>query len=158
MRSFKKHKISPDPVYHSIYIAMFANKLMLDGKKTVAYKIIYDAIDSTKDSLLKQYPSVQDAFAGMIHNIRPSLGVKTRRIGGANYKVPFSIPEEKSVKIGIKMLVEQVRKKIKSSGTNASDALRKEILDILNGNAETLKEKDRRHKMAESNKAYAHFA
>ncbi len=158
MKNFKKHKINADPIYNSIYIAMFANKLMLDGKKTVAYKIIYSSIDATKDTLLKQYPSVQDAFAGIIHSIRPSLGVKTRRIGGANYKVPFSIPEEKSIKIGMKMLVEQIRKKVKESGTNSVDVLKKEIIDILNKNSDTLKERDRMHKMAESNKAYAHFA
>ena len=150
-RVFKK-RIDVDPVYGSTTLSKFINKVMLDGKKAVARKIVYNALEKFADKVKSENP--MDAFEYALENSRPSLEVKTRRIGGANYQVPVEIPQDRRTAMAMQWIIMNSRSK---PGRSMEDALANELTDCFNNQGATIKKKDDTHRMAEANKAFAHY-
>ena len=140
-----------DPVYKSAIIPKLINSIMYDGKKTVAEKIIYDAIDKIK-SKSKDEPIT--IFNNAINNIRPSVEVRSRRVGGATYQVPVEVKVKRSQALALRWLIDASRKR---KDKNMSDKIFNEIYDAYQNRGSAIKKKEDTHKMAESNKAFAHF-
>ena len=142
----------PDPVYGSVLISKFINKLMLHGKKTVARRIVYNAIIA----FAKRVKAENDlqAFEQAIDNAKPSVEVKSRRIGGATYQVPVEIPHNRQVSMAIGWIITHSRAK---PGKSMQEALTLELADCYNSQGTTIKKKDDTHRMAEANKAFAHY-
>ena len=146
-----KREVLPDPVFNSKLISKLINSIMLDGKKGVAQKILYDAFDKIE---AKTERPAMEVFDQAINNIMPVLELKARRIGGANYQVPIEVSSERRVTLGLRWLVNYSR--LRNEYTMV-DRLANEIIDASNGSGAAVKKKDDTHKMAEANKAYANF-
>ena len=146
-----KREILPDPVYNSVLVTKLINTVMLDGKKGVAQKVVYDAFDIIKE---KTDRDPLDAFTNAMDNIMPSLEVKARRVGGATYQVPIEVRPERRQTLGLRWLVGYARKR---SEKTMKDRLANEIMDACNNLGAAVKKREDTHKMAESNKAFAHF-
>lgn len=146
-----KREVLPDPIYNSIIVTKLINNVMLDGKKTVAQKIVYDAFDIIKE---KTSRDPLEVFEESLNNIMPVLEVKARRIGGATYQVPLEIRPERRQTLGLRWLVLYARKRNEKT---MAERLSSEILDALEGNGGAFKKKEDMHKMAEANKAFAHY-
>lgn len=146
-----KREILPDPVYNSVLVTKLINSIMLDGKKGVAQKVVYDAFDIIK---AKTDRNPQEAFTEALNNIMPSLEVKARRVGGATYQVPIEVRPERRQTLGLRWLTTYARKR---SEKTMKERLSGEILDALNNTGASVKKREDTHKMAESNKAFAHF-
>ena len=144
-------KVYPDPKYHSEVISKFINSIMYDGKKTVAEKIVYDAIDKIK-SKSKDEPIT--VFNDAINNVRPTVEVRSRRVGGATYQVPVEVKAKRSQALALRWIIDASRKR---KDKNMSDKLFNEIFDAYQNRGSAIKKKEDTHKMAESNKAFAHF-
>ena len=140
-----------DPRYKSVIIPKLINSIMYDGKKTVAEKIIYDAIDKIK-SKSKDEPII--IFNEAINNIRPTVEVKSRRVGGATYQVPVEVKPKRAQALALRWLIDASRKR---KDKNMSDKIFNEIYDAYQNKGSAIKKKEDTHKMAESNKAFAHF-
>jgi len=140
-----------DPRYKSVIIPKLINSIMYGGKKTVAEKIIYDAIDKIK-SKSKDEPIT--IFNEAINNIRPTVEVKSRRVGGATYQVPVEVKSKRAQALALRWLVEASRKR---KDKNMSDKIFNEIYDAYQNKGSAIKKKEDTHRMAESNKAFAHF-
>ncbi len=140
-----------DPRYKSLIIPKLINSIMYDGKKTVAEKIIYDAIDKIK-SKSKEEP--MEIFNSAINNIRPTVEVRSRRVGGATYQVPVEVKAKRSQALALRWLIDASRKR---KDKNMSDKIFNEIYDAYQNKGSAIKKKEDTHKMAESNKAFAHF-
>ena len=140
-----------DPKFKSSVIPKLINSIMLDGKKTVAEKIVYEAIDKIK-SKSKEEPIT--IFNNAINNIRPSVEVKSRRVGGATYQVPVEVKAKRSQALALRWLIDASRKR---KDKNMSDRIFNEIYDAYQNRGSAIKKKEDTHKMAESNKAFAHF-
>ena len=140
-----------DPKFKSSIIPKLINSIMLDGKKTVAEKIVYEAIDKIK-SKSKEEPIT--IFNNAINNIRPSVEVRSRRVGGATYQVPVEVKAKRSQALALRWLIDASRKRIDK---NMSDRIFNEIYDAYQNRGSAIKKKEDTHKMAESNKAFAHF-
>ena len=140
-----------DPKYKSTVIPKLINSIMYDGKKTTAEKIIYDAIDKIK-SKTKDEPL--EIFNQAINNIRPTVEVRSRRVGGATYQVPVEVKSKRSQALALRWLVDASRKR---KNKNMSDKIFNEIYDAYQNRGSAIKKKEDTHKMAESNKAFAHF-
>ncbi len=140
-----------DPIYKSTIIPKLINSIMYGGKKTVAEKIIYDAIDKIK-SKSKDEPIT--IFNEAINNIRPTVEVKSRRVGGATYQVPVEVKSKRAQALALRWLVEASRKR---KDKNMSDKIFNEIYDAYQNKGSAIKKKEDTHRMAESNKAFAHF-
>ena len=140
-----------DPVYKSAIIPKLINSIMYDGKKTVAEKIIYDAIDKIK-SKSKEEPI--NIFNEAINNIKPTVEVRSRRVGGATYQVPVEVKSKRSQTLALRWILEASRKR---KNKTMSDKLFNEIYDAYQNRGSAIKKKEDTHKMAESNKAFAHF-
>ena len=140
-----------DPRYRSAIIPKLINSIMYDGKKTVAEKIIYDAIDKIK-SKSKEEPI--EIFNTAINNIRPTVEVRSRRVGGATYQVPVEVKSKRSQALALRWLIDASRKR---KDKNMSDKIFNEIYDAYQNKGSAIKKKEDTHKMAESNKAFAHF-
>ena len=140
-----------DAKYKSVIIPKLINSLMYDGKKTIAEKIVYDAIDKIK-SKSKDEPI--NVFNEAINNIRPTLEVRSRRVGGATYQVPVEVKSKRSQALAIRWLIDASRKR---KDKKMSDKLFNEIYDAYQNKGTAIKKKEDTHKMAESNKAFAHF-
>ncbi len=146
-----KREVLPDPVYGSVVVAKLINSIMLDGKKGVAQKIVYDAFDQIK-ATIGQEPL--EVFEKAMANIMPVVEVKARRVGGANYQVPIEVRTERRQTLGLRWLT----KYTKARGERTmSDRLAKELMDAMNGNGASVKKRDDTHKMAEANRAFAHY-
>ena len=150
-RVFKK-RIDIDPIYGSTTLSKFINKLMIDGKKAVARRIVYGALQKFAEKVKAENPL--DAFEQAIENSKPSLEVKTRRIGGANYQVPVEIPNERRTAMAMQWIILNSRAK---PGRAMEEALSSELVDCYNNQGSTIKKKDDTHRMAEANKAFAHY-
>lgn len=150
-RAFKRRSI-PDPIYKSVTLAKFINKLMYGGKKAVARRIVYRALDQFAQKIKTDSPL--EIFERAIENAKPSLEVKTRRIGGANYQVPVEIPGDRRVAMAMQWIIANSRAK---PGRSMEDALSSELMDCYNNQGSTIKKKDDTHRMAEANKAFAHY-
>ena len=146
-----KREVLPDPVYGSVVVAKLINSIMLDGKKGVAQKIVYDAFDTMKKTTGQEPLEV---FEKAMANIMPIVEVKARRVGGANYQVPIEVRLERRQTLGLRWLT----KYTKLRGERVmSERLAKELMDAMNGNGASVKKKDDTHKMAEANRAFAHY-
>ena len=146
-----KRDVLPDPLYNSKLVTKLINNIMLDGKKGVAQKIVYEAFDIIKDKTGEDPLSV---FEKAMENIMPVLEVKARRVGGATYQVPIEVRPDRRQTLGLRWLTTYSRAR---SERTMKERLANEILDALNGNGGAAKKCDDTHKMAEANKAFAHF-
>jgi small subunit ribosomal protein S7 len=142
----------PDPVYKSVLISKFINKLMMHGKKTVARKIVYNAIEDFTKRV--KADDALAAFEQAIENAKPSVEVKSRRIGGATYQVPVEIPHNRQVSMAVGWIITHARAK---PGKSMQEALMLELADCYGNQGTTIKKKDDTHRMAEANKAFAHY-
>lgn len=147
-----KRKIPADSRFQSDTVAKFINRVMVSGKKTLARNIVYRAIDRFAEKVNAESPL--EAFETALENAMPSLEVKSRRIGGATYQVPIEIPSERRVSLAMKWIITNSRQK---SGRNMIDGLSMELSDCFNNQGTTIKKKDDTHRMAEANKAFAHY-
>ena len=146
-----KRDVLPDPLYNSKLVTKLINNIMLDGKKGVAQKIVYEAFDIIKDKTGEDPLSV---FEKAMENIMPVLEVKARRVGGATYQVPIEVRADRRQTLGLRWLTTYSRTR---SERTMKERLAGEILDAINGNGGAAKKRDDTHKMAEANKAFAHF-
>ena len=150
-RKAPKRIFYPDAKYASLTLAKFINFLMYDGKKTTAEKIIYSALnkikEKTKDDPIK-------VFNDAINNIRPNLEVRSRRVGGATYQVPVEVKSKRSQTLALRWLLDAARKR---KNKTMSDKLLNELMDASQNKGSAIKKREDTHKMAESNKAFAHF-
>ena len=140
-----------DPKYKSSIIPKLINSIMYDGKKTIAEKIVYDAIDKIKT---KSKDEPLNIFNDAINNIRPTVEVRSRRVGGATYQVPVEVKAKRSQALALRWLIDATRKR---KDKTMSDKLFNEIFDAYNNKGSAIKKKEDTHKMAESNKAFAHY-
>lgn len=146
-----KREVLPDPVYGSVVVAKLINSIMLDGKKGTAQAIVYDAFDKVKESTGEEPLEV---FEKAINNIMPILEVKARRVGGANYQVPVEVRPERRQTLGLRWLTKYTRARGEKT---MADRLAKELMDAANNTGASVKKKEDTHKMADANKAFAHY-
>ena len=147
-----KREIQLDPKFRNIQISKFINYLMKKGKKSVAQKIAYDSFDIISNKTKQDALSI---FEQAIRNVSPSLEVRGRRIGGANYQIPFPVRPERKFALASRWLIESASKR---KGRTMSEKLAQEIMDAAQGIGDAYKKKEDVHKMAEANRAFAHFA
>jgi len=150
----KKRIILPDPQYNDALVTRFVNNLMYSGKKSIAYNVFYEAMDIVKSRLKDSDKSPLEVWKKALENITPMVEVKSRRVGGATFQVPIEVRPDRKVSISIKNLILYARKR---SGKSMSDKLAAEILAAFNEEGSAFKRKEDMHKMAEANKAFAHF-
>ena len=146
-----KREVLPAPVYGSVLVTKLVNSIMLDGKKGVAQKVVYAAFDQIKEKTEKEPTEV---FAQAMENIMPSLEVKARRVGGANYQVPMEVRPARRQTLGLRWLTAYSRAR---SERTMAERLAGEIMDAANNLGSAVKKREDTHKMAEANKAFAHF-
>ena len=146
-----KRDVIADPMYNSKLVTKLINNVMLDGKKTVAQKIVYDAFDIIKE---KEQRDALEVFEEALNNVMPVLEVKARRVGGATYQVPLEIRPERRQTLGLRWLVTYARNRHEKT---MAEKLAGEITDALAGNGGAFKKKEDMHRMAEANKAFAHY-
>ena len=146
-----KRDVLPDPLYNSKIVTRLINNVMLDGKKGVAQKIVYDAFEIIKEKTGKDPVEV---FTEAMDNIMPVLEVKARRVGGATYQVPMEVRPERRQTLGLRWLTRYSRER---SERTMKERLANELLDALNGTGGSVKKREDTHKMAEANKAFAHY-
>ena len=146
-----KRDVLPDPIYNSKTVTKLVNNIMLDGKKSVAQKIVYDAFDIIKEIEGK---NPLEVFEAALENIMPVLEVKARRVGGATYQVPLEIRPERRQTLGLRWLVTYARTRHEKT---MAEKLAGEIMDAVAGNGGAFKKKEDTHRMAEANKAFAHY-
>ena len=151
MQRYKKHIIAPDRVYGDLIVAKLINKVMESGKKSVAQRIVYDAFDIVKEKTKKD---ALEVFKQAFENAAPLLEIKPKRIGGATYQVPMEVKGERRLTLAIRWLIDGARSK---KGKAMAEKLSQEIMDAANGAGSAVKKKNDTHKMAEANKAFAHF-
>ena len=149
-----KREVMPDPMYNSKVVTKLINKVMWDGKKVTAQKIVYGAFDIVAEKTEKTGRESMDAFRQALDNVTPALEVKARRVGGATYQVPMEIRADRKQSLAIRWLVEYARKRNEHS---MEEKLAGEIMDAINGQGGAFKKKEDTHKMAEANKAFAHY-
>ena len=150
-KSQPKKNVVPDPKYNSVIIPKLINNIMYDGKRGVAAKIVYDAIEKIKT---KSKDEPINVFNEAINNIKPTVEVRSRRVGGATYQVPVEVKAKRSQALALRWLIDASRKR---KDKNMSDKIFNEIFDAYQNRGSAIKKKEDTHKMAESNKAFAHF-
>ena len=146
-----KREVLPDPMYNSVLVTKLVNSIMLDGKKGVAQKVVYGAFDIIKE---KTGNEPLDVFTQAMENIMPSLEVKARRVGGATYQVPMEVRPARRQTLGLRWLTAYARAR---GERTMAERLAGEIMDAANNTGSAVKKREDTHKMAESNKAFAHF-
>ena len=146
-----KREILPDPLYGSIMVTRLINSIMLDGKKGVAQKVVYGAFDIVKEKTGKDPLEV---FIEALNNIMPTLEVKARRVGGATYQVPMEVREERRQTLGLRWLTSYARNRGEKT---MRERLAGELMDAVNSTGSAVKKREDTHKMAEANKAFAHY-
>ena len=146
-----KREVLPDPVYGNVVVSKLINSIMLDGKKSVAQKIVYGAFDQIKEETGEE---PLDVFTKAMENIMPQVEVKARRVGGANYQVPVEVRPERRQTLGLRWLTQYTRARGEKT---MSERLAKELIDASNNTGSSVKKREDTHKMAEANKAFAHF-
>ncbi|MCC6011774.1 30S ribosomal protein S7 [Candidatus Caldipriscus sp.] len=150
-RRAPERKIQPDPVYNSELVAKFINNLMWDGKKSLAQKIFYRAMEIVKE---KTNENPLHVFQKAIENVKPSMEVRSRRIGGATYQVPVEVRPKRQISLAIKWIIQAARNR---PGRRMYEKLAAEIIDAYKGTGNAVKTKENVHKMAEANRVFAHF-
>ena len=146
-----QREVLPDPIYNNIVVTKLINKVMFDGKKGVAQNIVYDAFNMVAE---KTSRDALEVFQEALNNIMPVLEVKARRVGGATYQVPMEVRPERKQSLGIRWLVEYARKR---NERTMAEKLAAEMLDAINNVGGAIKKKEETHKMAEANRAFAHY-
>lgn len=146
-----KRDVLPDPVYGSKVVTRFINKVMLDGKKGIAESIVYDAFDIIRSKTGKDPLEV---FEQALKNVMPVLEVRARRVGGANYQVPVEVRSDRRLTLGIRWMVGYARQR---SERTMRERVAGELMDAANNTGAAIKKKEDTHKMAEANKAFAHY-
>ena len=146
-----KREVLPDPVYGSVVVAKLINSIMLDGKKGTAQAIVYDAFEKINQTTGED---ALEVFEKAINNIMPVLEVKARRVGGANYQVPVEVRPDRRQTLALRWLTQYTRARGEKT---MSDKLAKELIDASNNTGASVKKKEDTHKMAEANKAFAHY-
>ena len=146
-----KRKVLPDPIYNSVLVTRLVNSVMLDGKKGVAQEIIYGAFERVGKTTGRD---PLDVYKQALENIMPQLEVRSRRVGGANYQVPVEVREERRYTLGLRWLTNYAR--LRNEKT-MEERLAKEIIDASNGIGASVKKREDTHRMAEANKAFAHY-
>ncbi|MGM9899135.1 MAG: 30S ribosomal protein S7 [Bacilli bacterium] len=146
-----KRKVLPDPIYNSVLVTRLVNSVMLDGKKGVAQEIIYGAFERVAKTTGRDPLEV---YQEALNNIMPQLEVRSRRVGGANYQVPVEVREERRYTLGLRWLTNYAR--LRNEKT-MEERLAKEIIDAANGVGASVKKREDTHRMAEANKAFAHY-
>ena len=144
----------PDPVFNEVMVSRFVNHLMYDGKKSIAYDIFYSALENVKSKLPNEEKAPLEIWKKALENITPQVEVKSRRVGGATFQVPTEIRPERKESISMKNLIIFSRKR---AGKTMADKLAAEIADAYNNQGGAFKRKEDMHKMAEANRAFAHF-
>ena len=154
-RNFKATNVylRPDPKFGSMLATKLINKIMLHGKRSIAQKIFYDALDKAAKKVDAE--SQEEIFEKAVENVRPAVEVRSKRVGGANYQVPREVKRGRQQTLAIRWLIDNARKK---KGKPMCDRLAEEFADAYNGTGTSVAWKEQIHKMAEANKAYAHFA
>ena len=150
----KKHVILPDPVFNDVKVSKFVNHLMYDGKKSISYSIFYAALDTVKAKMANEEKSALEIWKSALDKITPQVEVKTRRVGGATFQVPTEIRPERKESISMKNMILYARKR---GGKSMADKLAAEIMDAYNEQGGAFKRKEDMHRMAEANRAFAHF-
>lgn len=151
-RRAEKRTIAPDPVYNNLVVEKLINKVMMAGRKSVARKIVYEAMEKFAEKVKTDSPL--EAFEQALENAKPSLEVKSRRIGGATYQVPVEIASDRRSSLAMLWIITNARSK---PGRSMVDALAMELVDCFNNQGATIKKKDDMHRMAEANRAFAHY-
>lgn len=146
-----KRDVLADPIYNSKLVTKLINTIMIDGKKGVAQTILYDAFEMVKEKTNKE---PMEVFEKALANIKPALEVKSRRVGGANYQVPVEVRADRSQALGLRWLVNYARLR---NGHTMAENLANEIIDASNGVGAAVKKREDMHRMAEANKAFAHY-
>ncbi len=150
----KKRVILPDPVFNDQKVSKFVNHLMYDGKKNASYEIFYKSLDVVKEKMANEEKSPLEIWKQALGNITPQVEVKSRRIGGATFQVPTEIRPDRKESISMKNLIAFARKR---GGKTMADKLAAEIMDAFNNQGGAYKRKEDMHRMAEANRAFAHF-
>ncbi|OED34174.1 30S ribosomal protein S7 [PVC group bacterium (ex Bugula neritina AB1)] len=151
-RAVVKREVLPDPKFCSKKVSKFINMIMLNGKKSLAEKIVYAALDILDAKVKDETPL--EVFETSLKNVSPQLEVKSRRVGGATYQVPCEVIPHRSLGLAMRWIISHSRSR---AGQNMQEKLAAELLDAYNGTGASIKKKDDTHKMAEANKAFAHF-
>ena len=144
--------IPPDPKYNSVVVSKFVNLMMWEGKRSLSLRIVHDAMGLLQGKIDKDPPL--DVFLKALDNVKPVIEVKSRRVGGATYQVPVEIREVRREALGMRWIINAARAR---SGHSMSDRLASELLDAYNNTGTAIKKKEDTHKMAEANKAFAHY-
>jgi small subunit ribosomal protein S7 len=150
----KKRQILPDPVFGDTRVTRFVNHLMYDGKKSISFDIFYSALETVKVKLPNEEKSALEIWKAALDNITPQVEVKSRRVGGATFQVPMEIRPARKESISMKNLILYSRKR---GGKTMADKLAAEIVDAFNNQGGSYKRKEDMHRMAEANRAFAHF-
>lgn len=146
-----KREIQPDPKYQSRLVAQFTNKVMRRGKKSLAERIVYDALNIIEEKTRK---SALALFEQAVENAAPVLEVKPRRVGGATYQVPVEVQPDRRISLAMRWLIQSAKAR---PGKSMAEKLAAELMDAANNTGATIKKKEDTHKMAEANKAFAHY-
>ena len=150
-RAAEKRQILPDPIYNSIVLNKFINEVMVGGKKTVAQKIVYGAFDIVSNKTDKE---PIDFFHEALNNVKPSLEVRSRRVGGATYQVPMEVRPKRAQTLAMKWIVDSA---LKRNEKTMRERVANEIYDAFNNKGNAVKKREETHKMAEANRAFSHF-
>ena len=150
----KKRILLPDPKYGDVSVTRFVNNLMLDGKKSIAYEIFYDAIDIVGEKMIDADKAPLDIWRKALENVTPQVEVKSRRVGGATFQVPTEVRPERKVSLSMKNMILFARKR---PGHSMAEKLAAEIQAAFNEEGGAFKRKEEMHRMADANKAFAHF-
>jgi small subunit ribosomal protein S7 len=143
--------VQPDPMYHSVVVSKFVSRMMLHGQKATSTRIIYDAMEKIKGKTEKEPLEV---FLKALDNVKPMVEVKSRRVGGATYQVPIEIRETRREALGMRWIINAARAR---SGHEMAERLAAELVDAFNSTGSAFKKKEDTHKMADANKAFAHY-
>ncbi len=146
-----KRDVLPDPVYNSKVVTKLVNQIMLDGKKGTAQKILYEAFDIIKEKTGKE---PIDVYNQALENVKPALEVKSRRVGGSNYQVPIEVSDDRSQALALRWIVNYAKLR---NGKGMAINLANELMDAADGTGGAVKKREDTHKMAEANKAFAHY-
>ncbi len=147
-----RRDVVPDAKYNNVHIAMFINRMMYGGKKSTAQRLMYQALDMIEQDT-KQNPV--EVFETALRNVTPAVEVKPRRVGGSTYQVPTEVEPHRATTLGMRWLLENARK---GSGRGMAEKLARELTEAYNGQGNSVKKKDDTHRMAEANRAFAHFS
>ena len=150
----KKHVILPDPVFNDAKVTKFVNHLMYDGKKSISFQIFYNSLDIVKEKMSSVEKEPLDIWKEALDKITPQVEVKSRRIGGATFQVPTEIRPDRKESVAMKNMINFARKR---SGKSMAEKLAAEIMDAFNEQGGAFKRKEDMHRMAEANRAFAHF-